>query len=354
MKFRDRDAPVSPEGIIFRVFGYDHPKDSAFCDVEYAPESIYQSTEKRAVRDGGSEKYYKFYFDGGLKYVRNKYPQYVLSHTFLGDAVGIRSDQLREVRRPDESLRKIFNNDLHDPLLDTMREILEHVFEISKLKLDNFGVFGSIMHQFYNVRYSDIDLIIYGQNELQELYHVLGVLYDDPQTSFHNEFEKWTINDPPEHWNFKRYSKEEYGWYQKRKHIYSVYDSKLLGRTVKIEWEPVRKWSEIHNEYPDIVSTKKVGWSGIEFRVINDRGNGFMPTIYGIEVLDVKEGVKIYEIERIVNFVEEYRMQMRKDEIGYAYGMIEHVFTKTRDYYQLVLTYDDNYFDQVLKLKDRS
>ena len=351
MKFRDRDAPISPEGIIFRVYGYNHPVDAAFCDVEYAPANIYQSSEERAIRDGGDTLYYKFYFDCGLKFVREKYRMYVLPHKFLGDAVGITSKQLKTVRRPDESLRTIYNSDIHDPLIDTMREILDQVLDISKLKLDNFGVFGSIMHQFYNTKYSDIDLIIYGHSELYELYDILGSLYKNTKL-FDNEFVSWTISDPPLHWYFKRYSKEEYGWYQKRKRIYSIYKSKLLNRVVKIEWEPVRKWSEIHNEYDEIVNVEKVGWSGIKFRVTNDDGNGFMPTIYGIEVLEVTEGIKQYEIERIVNFVEEYRMQLFKDEIGYAYGMIEHVFTNTRDFYQLVLTYGENYFDQVLKLND--
>ncbi len=348
MKFRDRDAPISPEGIIFRVFGYDHPHDAAFCDVEYAPESIYSTDERRAVRDGGKTLYYKFYFDGGLNFVREKYPQYVMPHKFLGDAVGISSQQVREVRRPDEYLKQIYNSEFHDPLIDTMREILDHVLDISNLHLDDFGIFGSILHGFYNIKYSDVDFIIYGQKELHELFEVLGSLYS--KDIFENEFNSWTIDDPPEHWNFQRYSKKEYGWYQKRKRIYSIFSSKKLNRTVKIEWEPVRKWAEINNEYNEIVDIKKVGWTGIKFRVINDLGNGFMPTVYGIEVLDVIDGITQYEIERIVNYVEEFRMQLFKDEIGYAYGMVEHVFTKTRDYYQLVLTYGPNYFEQVIKL----
>ena len=67
---RDRDAVITAEGIIFRVYGYTHPPEAYICDVEYAPSSIYVSTDPRALRDGGEEIYYKFYADGGLRFVR--------------------------------------------------------------------------------------------------------------------------------------------------------------------------------------------------------------------------------------------------------------------------------------------
>ncbi|TEU09830.1 hypothetical protein E3J20_05405, partial [Candidatus Bathyarchaeota archaeon] len=74
MRFRDRDAPITDDGLIFRTYGYDHPSDSCFCDLEYAPETLYRSDDPRAVRDGLPKKYYKFYFDGGLKFALNRDP----------------------------------------------------------------------------------------------------------------------------------------------------------------------------------------------------------------------------------------------------------------------------------------
>ena len=62
MKFRDRDAPISHEGLIFRTYGYDHPKNSCFCDLEYAPENMYAVNDPRAIRDGLPTNYFKFYF----------------------------------------------------------------------------------------------------------------------------------------------------------------------------------------------------------------------------------------------------------------------------------------------------
>ena len=38
-----------------------------------------------------------------------------------------------------------------------------------------------------------------------------------------------------------------------------MHDAELLGREVKIEFEPVRRWDEITNEYPETLSIRELG-----------------------------------------------------------------------------------------------
>ncbi|MCD6165047.1 MAG: nucleotidyltransferase domain-containing protein [Candidatus Odinarchaeota archaeon] len=354
MKVRDRDAPVTREGIIFRVYGYDHPPNSCVCDVEYAPETIYRTDDPRAIRTGKKIKYYKFYFDGGLKFVKDYFPQYQVFYAPLRrKLVGLSEEQILELRRPDEKLAVLFNSDRDDPLLRTMRRILNEIFEISKLRISDFGVFGSILHDFYNPQYSDIDLVIYGRREVQELVETLSSLYKNKNSRLRNEFEAWDPSMPPFHWNFKNYSKAEYGWYQKRKKIYAVYSSPYLGRTVKVEFEPIRKWNEIINEYTELKEIKVVGWIKAIVRIVDDVNSYFMPSIYPIEVLETNSEFMDKNITRIVSFVEEFRMQLKKDEIGIVEGRLEKVVRKKDEFYQITLTYGENYFNQVLKLYDK-
>ena len=354
MKVRDRDAPVTREGIIFRVYGYDHPPNSCVCDVEYAPETIYKTDDPRAIRNGKKIKYYKFYFDGGLKFVRDHFPHYqVFCAPLRRKLVGLSEEQILELRRPDEKLAVLFNSDRDDPLLRTMRRVLNEIFEISKLRISDFGVFGSILHDFYNPQYSDIDLIIYGRREVQELVETLSSFYKNKNSRLRNEFETWDPSMPPFHWNFKNYSKAEYGWYQKRKKIYAVYNSPYLGRTVKVEFEPVRKWDEIINEYTELEEIRVVGWIKAVVRIIDDVDSYFMPSIYPIEVLETSSEFLDKNITRIVSYVEEFRMQLKKDEIGIVEGRLEKVVRKKDEFYQITLTYGENYFNQVLKLYDK-
>ena len=73
LKLRDRDAIQTAEGLIFRVFGYSHPKNAYICDAEYASSKIFQSKDPRAPRTGRSELFYKFYNDEGMKLINKNY-----------------------------------------------------------------------------------------------------------------------------------------------------------------------------------------------------------------------------------------------------------------------------------------
>ena len=74
MVFRDRDSPITKDGLIFRVYGYDHPGGSCFCDLEYAPASLYSVETMKALREGPEGRFYKFYLDGGLKFASVQKP----------------------------------------------------------------------------------------------------------------------------------------------------------------------------------------------------------------------------------------------------------------------------------------
>jgi predicted nucleotidyltransferase len=350
MKFRDRDAPVSHNGLIFRTYGYDHPLDSCFCDLEYAPETLYNTRDPRAVRDGLPTKHYKFYFDGGLKYALNRDPSFKLRHEALSrDLVGIRATEISRVVRPDEMLTKLMKTD-GDPLQKTCIEIIDLITDSSSLKPSDFGVFGSLAQEFHNSLFSDVDLIIYGIEELHELQDTLTELYKEK--SLINEFNGWTPLDPPTHWNFRHYSKEDYGWHQRRKRIYAVNDAGLLGREVKIEFEPVRRWDEIVNEYPETLSIKELGRVEAVGEVISGDEGGFMPSIYPVRLEEIEGNIDPGEIRRVVSYVEEFRLQVETGERFLVRGNLEEVETRSGSFHQITLSYGRDYFDQVLKLTD--
>ncbi|MHA1276008.1 MAG: hypothetical protein ACTSQI_06465 [Candidatus Helarchaeota archaeon] len=355
---RDRDAPITEEGIVFRTYGYTHPPNAAFCDVEYAPASIYQSSDPRAVRYlyrgpsdgvGIGPKYFKFYFDGGLRYVQEKFPQYQLTHKALKTKlVGITEPVI--IRRPDEKLEDIMRKSPEDGLINTLMEVIDLIIDQSQLKVHDFGIFGSILHNFYHVDYSDLDFIIYGRRELRELQETLADFYQQSSFPIQNEFAGWDYRTSKKHWYFKNYSIQEYPFYDSRKLIYAIIQSKRLPRRVKIEFEPVKKWSEIKNEYSNQIQIEKIGWIEVIAEVVDDRDAFFMESIYGIEVLDVLEGPKNYDIRRILSFVEEFRGQVKRDETILVAGNLEKVTLLGGDFYQITLSYGPHYYDQTLKI----
>jgi len=354
LKFRDRDAPITQEGIIFRTYGYTHPPNACFCDVEYAPAPIYTTEDPRAIRKGPEGIFYKFYADGGLQFIKTKYPEYQILHQALKKKlVGVNEAQVVKVQRPNLRLREILENPAADELIQTLLKILELIQDNSQLKPNDFGVFGSILHNFYHVDYSDVDLIVYGRPALQELRETLADFYQHKSFPLQNEFAGWDYQQSMKHWFFKNYSFQEYPTYELRKLIYAVMQSKKLRRQVKVEFEPVKNWNEIQNLYSEFVRIEPKGWIKAIAEVTDDRDVFFMESTYAIEVEEILEGFKAENIKRILSFVEEYRGQAFNNEKVLVEGNLERVILHNHEFHQITLSYGPNYYNQTLKLYKR-
>lgn len=351
IKLRDRDAIVSSEGIIFRVYGYSHPPEGYICDVEYAPSSIFVSNDPRAFRAKGLKVFYKFYSDEGIKFIIEKFPKYTVYYKPLQkNLIGVRSDLMAKVRKPEKKLRTLLLKKFDDKLTISLRKILSLILSASGLSAENFGVFGSMLHDFYHPSFSDIDLIIYGKKNLGILRETLEEIYNEPGYDLRNEF----INEDiirGKRWRFKNYSAKEFLWHQRRKMIYAVFESSYANRRIKVEFEPVREWNEIYDEYGEVYRITNEGWIKAKARVLNDDENAFMPSIYQIEIMDILEGLRVDNIRRVISFVEEFRMQAWKDEIIYVEGKLEKVEAKNEIFHQITLTYEPaRYYEQTLRV----
>ena len=111
------------------------------------------------------------------------------------------------------------------------------------------------------------------------------------QSGFHNEFESDQAMAGKD-WRFKNFTVEDFVWHQRRKQIYGLYDDKASGRTIKAEFEPVKAWSEIQSEYDPQTRINQKGWVKLKARITSDDEAPFIPSIYGIEPLEVLSGAK--------------------------------------------------------------
>jgi len=352
LKLRDRDGITTKEGLIFRVFGYSHPPESFVCDAEYASSEIFKSNNPKAPRGSGRNAFYKFYEDEEWKFIQRRFPQYMIFHEMLGKKmVGVNRNDILEVRKPDVVLRKLVGATGNDDLLAAMRNLLNIVLESSDLHLEDFGVFGSLLHGFHHPKYSDIDLIIYGERNLVKLRETLGEFYKSGFSRLTNEFETdQTIRGKD--WRFKNLSPDEYLWHQQRKLIYALSEDSKTGRTIKTEFEPVKDWKEIDNEYDSKTRIVPRGWTRMLAKVTEDSDAPFIPSIYNIEPLEILEGQReASEAKRVFSYVEEFRMQAKKGETIDVRGNLEEVITPSGNFLQVTLTYCPRYYEQVLKVK---
>lgn len=353
LKLRDRDAIVAKEGLIFRVFGNDHPINAYICDAEYASSRIFSSKDPRAPRTGSNQLFFKFYNDEGLNLIQKKYPKYTFYYKLLqSKLIGVQTSDIFEVRKPKQKLKKIINEQPPDELIGATQIVFQKVKDTSNLKLDDFGVFGSMLHDFHHPKFSDIDLIVYGKEANQKVRNALKELYSDKSSTYSNEFKDPDVMSG-KLWRFEDFSLREYIWHQKRKLIYGLFNEIKSNRIIKVEFEPVKKWNEITPNYNqnDRISSK--GWVRIEARVINDSEAPFIPSIYEIEPLSVVKGSKsALEAAKIFSYMEEFRQQVKEDEIIIVEGNLEKVISNKRSFHQITLTYCPRYYEQVLKVKN--
>lgn len=353
LNLRDRDAIITKEGLIFRVFGYSHPSKSYVCDVEYAPSTIFKSDNPKAFRNEGQNVFYKFYEDEGWKFVESNYPRYMILHEMLQqNVVGISHNDVHGVRRPEEILQERIGTLSKDELLTALQSVLNKVTESAGLRPEDFGVFGSLLHGFYHPKFSDIDLIVYGRRNVAKLCETLKELYETDSSTLKNEFETGQSVEG-KNWRFRNLSLKEYLWHQRRKLIYALFDDARSGRRIKTEFEPVKDWKEISNEYSPKTRILPKGWTKILATVTDASEALFIPSIYSIEPIQVFEGPReAAEVTRIVSYVEEFRMQARDGETVYVEGNLEEVTTPKGSFYQIALTYCERYYEQVLKVKN--
>lgn len=353
LKLRDRDAIITEDDIIFRVYGYFHPPGAYVCDVEYAPAAVYKCKDPRAFRAKEKEVYYKFYADGGLRFVQKKYPQYMILYEPLQRRlVGVHQSLIKETREPGKRFQQLTKRQPKDALLKALHEVFALIATRSKLSGKDFGVFGSLLHEFYHPSFSDIDLIVYGRERLRELRETLEDLYQEEKPLLRNEFQTGKTAET-KHWRFLNYKVDEYVWHQQRKKVYAVFEDKKIGRNVKVEFEPVMDWKEIYNEYNQNTRVARIGWIKAVARIIDSCDSPFIPSIYQIEPLKVLGGLRVENLERVLSYVEEFRMQAEKDEKVYVEGNLEQVVSPRKTFEQITLTYGPRYYEQVLKvLKD--
>ncbi len=348
-RLRDRDAVVTCEGLIFRVYGYSHPPKAFICDPEYAPSNLYKSADPKACRAKGKKAYYKFYSDEGLQFVQQNLSQHMVWHEPLGrKLVGIHQEHIKRTRRPAEALQSLLQKKPEDPLVQGLHSLIDLVLGRTGLSESDFGVFGSLLNNFYHPSFSDLDLIVYGNRPVSSLAETLSALYVEANSPLRNEFEDMdSVGD--KHWRFVNYSLNEYVWHQRRKEIYGLFHHRKSRRRIKAEFEPVKRWDEIQDQYNPKTRIKPLGWVKMIARITDDREGAFMPSSYRVEPVKMLGGVGVESIERVVSFVEEFRMQAQKDELIYVEGKLERV-DAVKPYHQVVLTHGPRYYEQVLKV----
>jgi predicted nucleotidyltransferase len=178
----------------------------------------------------------------------------------------------------------------------------------------------------------------------------LGDVYEERDSPLKNEFQT-NMAIAGKKWRFRNLSAQEFLEHQRRKLIYAIFKDYDSGRVIKTEFEPVKNWSEIQEEYDPEGRIVQKGWVKMIARIVNDKEGLFMPSSYTIEPLTVLDGSRsAIEARQIISYMEEFRIQAFRDEKVYVEGNLEEVSSSKGTYLQIALTYCPRYYEQVMKV----
>jgi len=155
---RDKDYITTPEGLVFEVMGYEHPKGAFMAVLKHRP--LYKSHEK--LSHGTQAKYRE-----SVEYLKKTHPQYVFRHRGL-EISAVPFDNIARILKPKQRALEIVS-DPEDALEEKTSEFLRELSSLAGISILDLGVTGSLLWDGHRED-SDMDVVVYGkENVLKSL-----------------------------------------------------------------------------------------------------------------------------------------------------------------------------------------
>lgn len=319
----DGDTFITKEGFILNVFGYEHPAGRVFAFLKYIParyrELFKVKMLERTWRHGDIELFRaeKLYtaknYQSFLEVFKKNFPEYVYFCPFRQkEVISVPMDRISAVYVPREALQQLLKTGKLDHLQNMTLEFIKLISEASNVKLEDFGVHGSVALNMHSEK-SDIDVVVYGGRNFRRVEAAIAELARKGVLSyvFNNRLDV-----------ARRFK----GRFRNKIFMYNA---------VRSPEEVKTKYGEYR--YSPLFHVK------FRCRVNNDAENMFRPAIYGIEdyrPFDPRSALPSHMVpQTLVSMIGCYRNVARRGDEIEASGMLERVekISTGEAYYQVVV-----------------
>ncbi|MEL9940351.1 MAG: hypothetical protein QW348_08160 [Ignisphaera sp.] len=336
--YRDRDFIETFEGLVFCVIGNIHPRGRVLSYLKYVA-NLESGVRVKWSRNGVVYgRILPFYSAVGVKsvleYLKRNHLDYVVFDEYRGvELIEVPENRISIHYKPEERLSQMVKEP-GDPLERLAVELVSRISNESGVSLENFGVTGSILLRIHNLRYSDIDLVVYGVENSYRVRDALKRLYSRENSGFSlpsgETLESWAAEISRIHPLTVEEAKILYSKYKWNRALYK-------GRQFSIH--PVK----LENEVDEVWEQKRFRYRGlatIRAKVVDSRDSIFMPATYLVEDVKVLEGVEeAKKISRIVSYEGLYIDIAREGDEIVAMGKVEEVqdIKRNETFYQLTI-----------------
>jgi predicted nucleotidyltransferase len=314
-KPKDRDFFQTREGMFFCVTGYLHPPDRYTAYLKYAPAS------SGKWRRGGIsyQRQLPYYHVNNvaetIRYLERRYPHYVYDCPVRGIRFSmVPRSHVARYYAPRERMREILAGP-RDLLEEEVHGMAMELVACVGIRPDDLGITGSILIGLHNPDFSDIDLLVYGQENARKVRAALrGGQSSKIRPPGREQSEQWSLRIAGRF----SLSQEEARYVASRRWNYGFYGERYFSI------HPTRTDAEITEEYGDHVY-RGLGVARVR-AVVEAEESLFMPAAYRVESVQVVEGnPEAAGVREIVSYEGLYREAADVGQQIEAYGKLESV-----------------------------
>lgn len=294
------------DGSIFYVKGVSHPVDR----VVAFPKYVKSMDGNRIALDGS--RYVKVAgIDSEYRIVFERYSSYLVYDEYFGRRVVlVPLEDIAEVYNPIDKASKIIRDAIGGVLVD-VRDMLMDV--ISATGVRNIGVSGSILVDLYRED-SDIDIVVFGDTDCRKVYSFLSEVIDKPGSRIRRYDEDSIAKLYLSRATETPIGFEELVAQERRRVLEGLYRN----REYFIRLVDTSHADDVYGVY----RCRKLGTSTMRLRIVDAKRSIYTPCRYGVEVLEVLEGIDI-DVEEVYSLRGRFNEIAYEDEIVIARGTIE-------------------------------
>ena len=320
-KFRDRDMLETLESFFFTAVGYVHPLDRIFAYLKYLPSKEIETgiwkkgytRFQRVIPEYSAVNVIKTF-----KFLEENHPEYLFRCPINNIRMSaVPCKKIQKGYFSDLEFKHLVRKEKHDRLEDKIIKVAHVLMDHFNLKQEDFGITGSVALQIHHPTYSDIDLIIFGQEnakhlleELQSLvsehHHLQPVAKKELEEIIHRKAELFGLN---------------------QKTVRCLIDRKWnmgIFEGTRFAILPVKRFEEVDENYGDRIYHDS-GKATIVAKVKDIQDAFFNPAVYGISVQRFLEGSKVSNVRMLISWENFFANVAKEGETVIAKGKLERV-----------------------------
>jgi predicted nucleotidyltransferase len=284
-KPKDRDFIETKEGLLFCVVGYLHPPDKYTAYLKYSP-----ATAGRWQRQGRAYRrelafYHAHQVAETLDILQTHYPHYVHTCPVRDMRFSmVPQEYVQTYYCPEQRLAEILAHPA-DPLEETVVKVVQTIQEATGLSSASLGVTGSILLGIHDPGFSDIDLTVYGRENVRRLRPALAAGLPGTAPPDKAYMEDWRRG-------VMRYfglSEAQARWLVSRRWTFTFPYPHRAQEGVIVSLHPTRTDAEIQEVYGEHIY-RDVGMVRLQATIADAAEAVFMPAIYALTDVHILEG----------------------------------------------------------------